>query len=248
MQKRISSPYSFKDGFRDSVPIGVGYLSVSFGFGITAVGLGLPALLSVIISMTNMTSAGQLAGAAIIASGGTFIEMALTQLTISLRYLVMGISLSQKLDDAFSPLSRAAAGFGMTDEIFAMAASKPAPVGSRYMFGLISFPYICWSVGTTLGAVAGNIMPAGIKNALGIAVFSMLIAIVTPAARKDHGVALAAILASALSCALAFIPLFSFVTDGFSIIICGTLAAGAAALLFPIDKPQGVREEVVSYE
>lgn len=234
MDNHEISPYSFKDGLRDSIPIGLGYLSVSFGFGIAAVKYGIPALLSLVISLTNMTSAGQMAGVAVIAASGTLIEMALTQLTINLRYSLMSISLSQKLDESFSYLHRAFTGFGMTDEIFAVASIKQNSISPKYMYGLISFPYICWSTGTLLGSVAGNMLPNSIKDALGIAIFGMFIAIIIPPAKKKRSIFVGILVAVILSCCINFIPLFSFITNGFCIIISGIVAAGCAALAFPI--------------
>ena len=126
------SEYGFCDGLRDSVPIGLGYLSVSFGFGVSAVASGIPALVAVLISLTNLTSAGQVAGVAVMAAGGGLLEMALTQLTINLRYSLMSISLTQRLDSTMNTLRRAVVGFGVTDEIFAVAVSKPGVVGPKY--------------------------------------------------------------------------------------------------------------------
>ena len=233
MQQKIIAPYTYRDGLREGIPIGLGYLSVAFGFGITAVSRGIPALISIIISLTNLTSAGQVAGVAVIAASGSLIEMAATQLVINLRYALMSISLSQKLDDTFSPVRRAIAGFGITDEIFAVASSKEGPVGPGYMYGLISLPALCWTCGTALGALAGNILPAPIKDALGIAIFGMFIAIVVPVAKHSLGVTVAAGISAALSCLLHFTPVLKEIPEGFAIIICAVLAALAAALLFP---------------
>lgn len=230
----VKSEYGFLAGLRDSVPIGLGYLSVSFGFGVSAVASGLSSLVAVLISLTNMTSAGQVAGVAIMAAGGGLFEMALTQLTINLRYALMSISLTQRLDAGMNGLRRAIVGFGVTDEIFAVAVSKPGVVGARYMCGLISLPYVSWSLGTLLGAVAGNILPSSIKNALGIAIYGMFVAIVVPMVRRERGTAMAAAVAAALSCIIAFVPALSFITSGFSIIICALVASAAAALLFPV--------------
>lgn len=231
---KTRSGYGFRDGLRDSVPIGLGYISVAFGFGVSAVASGLPSLVAVLISLTNMTSAGQVAGVAIMAAGGGLVEMALTQLTINLRYALMSISLTQRLDSGMNGLRRAIVGFGVTDEIFAVAVSKPGVVGARYMYGLISLPYVSWSLGTLLGAVAGNILPTSVKNALGIAIYGMFVAIVVPSVRRERGTAIAAAVAAVLSCVIAFVPLFGFITSGFSIIICALAASAAAALLCPV--------------
>jgi len=136
------SPYRYREGLKDGLPIGLGYLSVSFGFGITAVGEGLRILEALLISMTNLTSAGQVAGVTVIVAAGTLLEMMLTQLVINLRYSLMGITLTQRLDARCTTPRRMLMSFGMTDEIFAVAVSKPHPVGPTYFYGLMTLPYI----------------------------------------------------------------------------------------------------------
>lgn len=238
-----SSKYTFRNGISDSIPIGLGYLSVSFGFGIVATTAGMSPLVAIIISLVNMTSAGQVAGVGVIMAAGGLLEMALTQLTINLRYSLMSISLSQKLDSSFHFLHRALCGFGITDEIFAVASSKKGSIGPRYLYGLILLPYLSWSLGTILGALAGSLLPDSLKNALGIAIFGMFIAIVLPDAKKSLGVALAALISAAISCALYYIPVFSSVGSGFSIIICAVVASAVVAALCPIKD-----EEVTEHE
>lgn len=231
-------------GLKDSIPIALGYLSVSFGFGIMAVNNGLSVFAAVLISMTNLTSAGQVAGLTVIASNGGMFEMAIAQLVINLRYSLMSLSLSQKLDSRFTRLSRMAVSFGITDEIFAVASGKSEEVSKHYMAGLISLPWVGWSLGTLLGAAAGELLPEKLKAALGIAIYGMFIAIFVPAARKAVGVLIVVIIAVAASCCLRYIPLFSGISEGFAIIICTVIAAAAGALFFPVaqDKPDEQQE------
>lgn len=228
----------FKRGIKDGMPIAVGYLSVSFGFGLMVVSEGFPVLVAAIISMTNLTSAGQVAGLAVIAAGGTYAEMALTQLIINLRYALMSISLSQKLDKSFTTFHRFTTAFGITDEIFAVASSKPVDINRNYMYGLIMMPFIGWTGGTIMGAIAGNVLPGNLKAALGIAIYGMFLAIILPAARENMGVLVTVIVASAISCVIRFVPIFDFITSGFSIIICAVIAAGLAAVFFPIKEEE----------
>ena len=89
--------HQFHCGLKDGIPIGLGYLAVSFTFGIMARGAGLTTLQSVVMSFTNLTSAGQFAALGIIQAGAPFMEMAVAQLIINLRYCLMSCSLSQKL-------------------------------------------------------------------------------------------------------------------------------------------------------
>ena len=224
----------FKCGLKDGIPIALGYLSVSFGFGISAVNGGLSPLAAVIISLTNLTSAGQVAGVEVILALGTLIEMALTQLTINVRYSLMSLSLSQKLDQSFTLPHRLIASFGITDEVFGVASSKKDPLKPIYMYGLILLPFFGWTLGTLLGAVAGNILPPSVNSALGIAIYGMFVAIVLPPAKREMGVLAASLISIGVSLALAFIPLLSFITSGFAIIVSALAAAVVAALLFPI--------------
>ena len=97
------------------------------------------------------------------------------------------------------------------------------------------------TLGTTLGALAGSILPDSVKYALGIAIYGMFVAIVVPPAKRDRGVLVGVLAAIGISCALAYLPIFSFITEGFSIIVSALIAATAAALLFPL--PDEATEE-----
>ena len=225
---------SFFNGIKDGIPICLGYLSVAFAFCIFAVANGLTSVEALLISMANVTSAGQLAAIPIITSGGTLIELAVSQLIINLRYALMSVSLSQKLDKSVKTADRFLIAFVNTDEVFAVASSKPE-VSKSYMFGLILTPYLGWSAGTIIGAAAGNILPHIVISALGVAIYGMFIAIVTPVAKENKHTLICVAIAVTLSCLFRFVPLLSKVQSGFVIIICSVTASVIAALLFPIE-------------
>lgn len=224
---------SFSKGIVDGLPICFGYFAVAFAFGISAVGGGITPLEATLISMTNLTSAGQFAALPIIAAGGGLLEMALTQFVINLRYMLMSISLTQKFDSSIKLCNRFLIAFGVTDEVFGVASSK-RKVGKNYMYGLILTPFVGWSLGTFLGASAGNILPAVVTTALSVAIYGMFVAIVFPDARKESPVAICAIIAIAVGCAFRFIPFLSVVPEGFVIIICALVAAATMAAVAPI--------------
>lgn len=233
MSNQISK-LKFKTGVKDGLPIGLGYLSVSFAFGVKASLLQVPLLITLMISMTNLTSAGQLAGLDIIATTGTFIEIILTQLIINSRYFLMSLTLSQKTDSSFSLSKRLLCSAFITDEIFAVSISKPQQINTKYFLGLALLPYIGWATGTLLGAIAGSILPAFIANALGIALYAMFIAIIIPPSTKELGVFFAVLLSSGLSCAFYFIPVLNNISSGISIIITAVLSSLIIAIIFPI--------------
>lgn len=229
---------SFRAGLRDGLPIALGYFPVSFTFGMLAISQGLPAFQAVLISATNLTSAGQFAGLTVIAAGASLLEMALTQLVINLRYALMSLSLSQKLDSRVTLLQRCIVAFGNTDEIFAVASSKPGTIGARYLYGLILGPVLGWTGGTLAGAVASGLLPAMVQSALRVAIYGMFIAIVVPPARQFRPVLAVVIIALVLSCGFAWLPVLRQVSAGFAIIFCTVLAAGAGAILFPLEEKE----------
>ena len=221
----------FLRGLVHGIPIALGYLSVSFGFGIRAASGGLSVLQATLISLLNLTSAGQLAGVDVIVQHGTLIEMVLVQLTINIRYSLMALSLSQKLDKGFTMPHRLLAAYGITDEIFGVASAQKEPLKPSYFYGMILIAVAGWVSGTFLGAAAGALLPKAVSDALGIVLYGMFIAIIVPPARKERGiltVVLAAVLLSVL-----FAKLLPMVSGGFAVIICAVIAAVIGALFFP---------------
>ena len=216
------------------IPIALGYLSVSFGFGIKAVQSGLSVLAASLISATNLTSAGQAAGVDIIAAGGGIIEMILVQLTINIRYSLMALSLSQKLDGSFTAPHRFAAAYGITDEIFAVCSAQKERLKPSYMYGMIFVAFLGWVTGTALGAAAGELLPASLSSAMGIVLYGMFIAIIIPPARKERSVLAVVASAAAISCLFRYV--FTAVSGGFAVIISAVTASVLGALLFPVNE------------
>lgn len=222
----------FAKGMLHGIPIGLGYLSVSFGFGIMAVRAGLTILQAVGISVTNLTSAGQAAGVNIIVAGGSLIEMALTQLVINIRYALMGLSLSQKLDKKFTTIHRLIASFGITDEIFAVSSSQPNKITPKYMYGMIFVAFLGWSTGTFLGAAAGQILPEAVTSAMGLVLYGMFLAIIIPPAKKEKSVLTVILISAGIS--MLFYYVFTFVSGGFAVILSAIISAAIGAWLFPV--------------
>ncbi len=222
------------EGAKDSLPIVIGYFSVSFTFGIMAAKAGFSPWIATLISITNVTSAGQFAGLTLMAAQASYFEIFLTELIINLRYGLMSLSLSQRLSDSATTGKRLLIAFANTDEIFAVSVSKPRKVTPAYMAGLEIFPILGWSAGTLAGAIATSLLPPFVQSALGVALYGMFIAIVLPVARGRRPVAFVSLLAAALSIAFAYLPIFHRISAGFSIILCTLIAAGVGAFFWPV--------------
>lgn len=223
----------FKKGLKDGLPICLGYISVSFAFGLTATAGGLSKLYTLLISMTNLTSAGQFAGIEIIRENGGLFELAFATLIINLRYLLMSLSLSQKIEPETSTFKRLVMSFGVTDEIFALSMQRKGKVSFKYFFGLMTLPFLGWSGGTFFGAFASGILPEGVRIALGMAIYAMFIAIIVPPAKKSREVLYVILIAVLVSSFISLTPVLSSISAGWRIIISTIIAAGFVAILFP---------------
>lgn len=230
---------NFRKGLRDGIPICLGYLSVSFTFGLLGVGMGLSWWQATLISITNVTSAGQFAGLTLMMEGGALVEMVIAQFFINLRYLLMSISLTQKVDKHFRGLARWVLAMGVTDEIFAVAMSQEKPVSKRYFTGLFLTPYLGWGIGTLMGALLGEIVPAGVAEIFGIAIYGMFLAIIIPKARDSRPVLEVVLIAAILSCVIYYVP-FLHLSSGLSITLCAVVAAAYGAWKHPLpEEPEG---------
>lgn len=228
----------FSDGVKDSLPVFIGYFAVSFGLGAAAVKYGIAPLAATVMSLTNVTSAGEFAALDIIASGSSLLVMLLCQFVINIRYGLMSVSLSQRMVDGFPTWKRLIISFFNTDEIFALAMTRKSKLTPKYMYGLGVLPIIGWTVGTLVGAVMSSLMPANIQTALGVALYGMFIAIVVPQTKEDKRKLIVALMAILFSCLFYYLPVFASVAPGLKIAICTVLAAGIGAILFPIDEKE----------
>lgn len=229
---------SFKKGIKDGIPIGLGYLAVSFTFGMMSVSSGLSIWQAVLISLTNLTSAGQFAGLDIIVAGGSYWEMALTQLVINLRYCLMSFSLSQKMRRDEPWAHRYLVAFGITDEIFGVSASQEGKVSAFYNYGAMCMAIPGWTLGTLLGAISGSLLPDFIMSALGVAIYGMFLAVIIPPAKKNKAVLLVVVAAMAVSTLFAVVPGLNKVSSGFVIIITTLVTAGGVAYLCPVKEDE----------
>lgn len=223
----------WKNGFRDGIPIGLGYFAVSFTFGILAKKAGFTPFQAVVISLTNITSAGQFAALGLIGASATYLEMASTQLVLNLRYCLMSCVLSQKLDEKAPFIHRFLLAHGITDEIFGVAVCKSGRLNPFYNYGLMSSAIPGWTFGTFLGVVSGDILPERIISALSIALYAMFIAVIVPPAKGNKLLTGIILLSMVMSLLFAKVEVFHYVSPGFKVILLTILIAGVAAFLFP---------------
>ena len=233
----------FSEGLRDGLPIGMGYLAVSFSLGIAARNAGLNPFQGFLASLLTIASAGEYAAFAVIAAGGTYLEMALTILVTNLRYLLMSCALSQKFDSKASLGHRMLVGFGITDEIFGAAIARPGKLEPMHSYGCMTASVPCWAVGTMLGIIAGNLLPMRFVSALSVALYGMFLAVVIPPARHSKPIALIVAVSFALSLLASVAPVIKNWSGGMQVVVLTLLIASAFAIIFPVKQEENTDEE-----
>lgn len=226
----------FTNGLKDGIPIALGYFSVSMAFGLTAAMLGFPVWSAVLVSLTNVTSAGQAAAIQIMAHSGKILEIVITTLIINMRYFLMSLSVSQKADSSMSVLKRMAVSFGITDEVFAVSMRRQKPLTATYMAGLILLPVIGWTSGTFAGSIATNILPPELSAAMGIALYGMFVAIIIPPARENRNVLFTVIMAVAAGFIFHYAPVLKNISSGWTTIIITVIVSSIAATFMPLSE------------
>ena len=229
---------AFIQGLRDGLPIGLGYLAVSFTLGIQCRDAGLSALEATVMSLVNLTSAGEFAALAIIKAASSYLEMAISQLIINLRYMLMSFALSQKADPSLGIGHRLGVAFGVTDEIFGISIGRKGKLEPAYSYGAMAVAIPGWTIGTALGVIMGNVLPGSIVSALSLALYGMFIAIVVPKAKEDRHVAVICAAAVIISSICAYAPVIKDISGGSRIIILTVIISLAAALIWPVEDTQ----------
>lgn len=233
----LARSYGFRNGLRDGVPIGLGYLVVAFSLGIAARNAGLTAFQAALASCTTL-SVGEYAIFTLVAVGAPYLEAVLMTLIANARYFLMGVALSQKMSPKMPFYHRLLLGWAITDEHFGIAVGMPGYVRPRYMYGAIVFSVPCWTLGTVLGVLVGNILPAAAMSAFSVALYGMFIAIFIPPARKNRVVAVFVLLSFVTSYAASVLPFLRDISSGTRTIILTLLLSVLAAVLFPLHEPE----------
>lgn len=235
-EENMLSNYTFVRGMRDGIPICLGYFAVSFALGIAGRGVGMNAVQAFVMSLTMVASAGQFAAITLIGAGAGIIEMITTTVVVNLRYLLMSCSLTQKLSPETKLLHRLALSYCMTDEIFGLSISVDGFLRPVYTYGITVISVSGWCLGTVLGVVAGNILPALVTNALGVAMYGMFLAIIIPPAKENHFLGALVAVSMAASGLFSILPYLRAISSGFRVIILTILIAGIAAVIHPMEE------------
>lgn len=224
-------------GFVAGIPIILGYFFVAIGVGVYAVQNGMTPFQAALMSLTNLTSAGEISAVSVFGENGGYVQLVIAQVVINIRYALMAISLSQKrFSHDFRMKQRLLSAYGITDEIFAVLINEKKEITGRFTVFLIVGPIVGWTAGTLVGALAGEAVSPDVSAAMSVLIYAMLISIIVPEAKKSRPVLLTVLLAAAISSILHFC--IRDVRSGYAVVISSVLSAVLIALIFPVDVPE----------
>ncbi|MBQ2672087.1 MAG: AzlC family ABC transporter permease [Clostridia bacterium] len=237
----IAKPKGFMKGFKDGMPIALGYIPISIACAISAIKAGLSFGVSELLGAVLFTGTGQQAAINLLKGGETAIIMyAITLFVINCRYMLFAISIAQRFEKGMKLWQKILFGILNTDEIFGFAMKEKGTLNPSYLLGLGTSPYIGFFVGTTVGSLVTDLLPASISSALGIILFAMFIAIIVPAAKESKSARGVIFIALALSVVMECVPAIKVYLDAsWIIIICAIATSLIGAWLFPIKEEGG---------
>ncbi len=229
---------AYINGLKMGIPIGIGYLAVSFSLGITAKNAGLSGFQAALTSLLLNASAGEYAAFALIAINAGYFEIALMEFIANARYLLMSCALSQKLSDKAGLFHRMIIGVAVTDEMFGVSMSRLDKISPFFYFGMMSVAMPCWSLGTYLGVVLGNVLPSNVVSALSVGLYGMFLASIIPPARKNKIILATVTVSMLMSLVCTLLPVISNLSEGVRTILLTVVISSIAAILFPVKEEE----------
>ena len=225
----------YKKGIRDGIPICLGYFAVSFTLGIMAEKNGLLPLQAMLTAALTNASAGGFAGFELIGANAPYWQMALMQLVVNARYLLMSCALSQKFAPSTPLFHRSIVAFDVTDEIFGISIAQKGYLNPFYNYGAMTVSIPGWALGTILGVVMGNALPSRLVSALSVGLYGMFLAIIIPPAKQNKVIAGVVTIAFILSFIFQYVEA---VPSGLRVIILTVVISLVAAILFPVKEDE----------
>lgn len=216
-------------GIAVGFPIMLGYLPIAITYGVLAKQAGMTLTELTSMSILVFAGASQFMAVNMIAASAGIAEIIIAIFVLNFRHFVMSLSFMNRLRGVGLnwkvPLS-----LGLTDETFAMSSLHPNEAkkdkGALFYTALILTAYFSWIIGSFLGGVLGEIIPAQLSQSMGIALYAMFIGLLIPSVKKEKRVGLIAIFAALIN------MFFSqFTSQGWAIVF-GTVIGAASGIFF----------------
>lgn len=229
----------FSAGAKKSLPVIIGMVPSAMAFGILAKTAGLSIWESLFMSAVVFAGASQFAALNMLMIGVSMADILITTALLNARHIMMGSSISQRMERGINPFEKFALFFFLTDESFSIASLQEAEiVAPGFLWGVQLPIFLTWNVLTLCGYIGTAFLPRDLQSSMGIAIYALFLAIIIPAARKSRAALIVTLSAMTLSALLKWLPIFAQLNRGLAIIISAGVAAVIGAMLFPTGKEE----------
>jgi 4-azaleucine resistance transporter AzlC len=230
-EQHVASNQDYKEGLIAAIPLVIGYLPVAFTFGLLAKQSEISMFNTMSLSGFVYAGASQFMGVSMFLKGISTFQILLATFILNFRNFVMSLSFNHQ-QRHISKGKRIYLSLTLTDENYAITSlnsqsSNQKLKDSNYFIALHSVAYLSWLVGTLLGVLFSNFIPATLRDSMGISIYALFIGLITPAIRSNWKTCVIVLMSMFLN------SIFSiYITKGWSLIISTLIASSFSIILF----------------
>lgn len=227
-----------RNGFKDGLPIVIGYFPIAMAFGILAKAGDLSYIETLSFSLFVFAGASQFIAVNMIVLGAGAGEIILATLLLNFRHFLMSASLAAKLGET-KKLLRPIMGFGVTDETFSVASFAEGEISEAYVIALNFISYSSWVAGTAAGFMIGGFLPSVIQRSMDIGLYAMFVAILVPELKKSSKALTLALIAGLVNSGCRYLL---NLPQGWSIVIAIVLVSALGVVIYG-DEEESIEKE-----
>ncbi|MCR5088912.1 MAG: AzlC family ABC transporter permease [Oscillospiraceae bacterium] len=226
MEKTIRNQ-QFKRGMRAGLPVVLGFFPVAVSYAIIARQAGLSTFQIGLMSLTVFAGASQMMAAGMIQQHAGLAAIIIATFILNLRHFIMSTCIYERMQPS-SKLPRLLSAYWVTDESFALYTTEKNEDNLTVFFflGIGLSTYLAWFTGSVLGALLTGFLPELISSSLGIALYAMFAALLTPSLHRNGRLALLVLLTAVCN------TLLSRIMDSSWALILSTLLCAFAGVYF----------------
>jgi 4-azaleucine resistance transporter AzlC len=187
--RRVTDPHapgpgrrSYLEGVRAAAPIGVAAFVFGVSFGVLARAAGMGPVAPVVMSVTTFAGSAQFAAASILGAGGGLVTAIVAAILLNLRYGPIGLSAATTFEGPW--WRRAVTAQLIVDESWAISQRDDGRLDRHLLVGAGLLLLVCWTTGTAVGAVAGDLVADPSSLGLDAAFPALFLTLLWPQVRE----------------------------------------------------------------
>lgn len=223
-----------KEALKAGLPIFIGYVPPAVAFGILSKGCDITLFESFLFSAVVFAGASQFIALNLLMTGMGPGGIILTTLLVNFRHFLMSAYLSTRVGRMAKRYIFLMA-FGVTDEVFSVLSFSKRKLTKTFVYVLQLSAYSGWVSGTIAGYIMGRFLPEVLTQSMGLALYSLLLAILLPELKSSVKALFLTIASGVLNTALIHLDILP---GGWNIIVCILVIALAGSFFVSPDEQE----------